>query len=263
MSYARTKGSADAGFGGEDVPMIRIKSLTLALLAGLLLATAPAEAQAPQSEAPLDTEAVDEALELFWGQQREITPVERRNHERASRHEFTLYSGVVPNERFSSFYPVGARYDLFFHDDYAVEAWGAYMIESPSALAAFYEDNRELGETALGTLPPSLLFLAGASFIWSPIHGKFAAFTAKLTHFDVFLAAGLTVLGVSQAEADQETLDVTAGGHLGFGFRVQFVEWMAAKFEYRQHFYGATGGATATPAEFTFGISFWTPGGEG
>ena len=55
---------------------------------------------------------------------------------------------------------------------------------------------------------------------------------------------------------------VNAGAHLGIGFRVQFLDWMAAKFEYRQHFYGAQGGATSTPTELNFGLSFWTPGGE-
>jgi outer membrane beta-barrel protein len=247
--------------------MIRNKSLALAMLSSILLAVVPtsASAQAPAAtpDAPLNTEAVDEALDLYWGKQREITPLERRNHSHASRHEFTLFSGIIPNERFFSFYPVGLRYDLFFHNDFALEVSGAYMIPSPSALNTFFDDNsRQLGDVLGEVNSGALVFLSGLSFVWSPIHGKFAAFTAKLTHFDVYVAAGVTVLGANEIEDGQESLTVTAGGHIGFGFRVQFVEWMAAKFEYRQHFYDATGDATNTPAEFNFGISFWTPGGD-
>ena len=256
--------------------MTTFHPLGFALLVTLAMTVVPSTvhaqpATAPTADAPLDTTAVDEALDLYWGQQRKITPLERRNHDHAWRHEFTLYGGIVPNERFFSFYPLGARYDLFFHNDFAAELWGAYLIGTPSALNEFYNDNATLGETALGTLPPELTFMGGASLIWSPIHGKFALFSSKLTHFDVYLATGLTILGTTSEERctnpnDADTCSggdaITAGGHIGFGFRVQFLEWMAAKIEYRQHFYGATEGATTAPAEFNFGISFWTPGGE-
>jgi len=244
--------------------MIRMTFLSQALLAGLLLSAAPAMAQPSpanaQADEPLDTRAVDDRLDLYWGQQREILPLQRRNHAHEMRHEFTLFSGVVPNERFFSFYPIGLRYDFFFDNDYAVEVWGAYLIQASSELNSFL--STEFNEAVMGDIPPQMQFMTGVSFVWSPLHGKFAAFSSKLTHFDVYLVTGLTILGTREFNDGAESSAVSAGGHLGLGFRVQFLEWMAAKFEYRQHFYPATGGATATPAEFNFGISFWTPGGE-
>jgi len=114
--------------------------------------------------------------------------------------------------------------------------------------------------------------MSGASLVWSPIHGKFAAFGAKLTHFDFFIAAGFSLLGTTQTESSANaatignnattTLKANPGGHIGVGLRLQFLEWFAARIEYRQHFYAAIQDATPAPSEFSIGFSFWTPGGE-
>ena len=266
-----------ATFEGETVIMTTLKPLSLMLLAAVLLLSAPVSAQSPAStDVPLDTSAVDDALELYWGQQQKDTAVERRNHPRELRHEFTIYSGIVPNERLHVFYPLGARYNLFFTDDLGMEVFGSYMLKAESEIYDFYLTNPDMDKTLLGAqdeLPPELLFMTGASFVWSPVHGKFAAFGAKLTHFDFFLSVGFTLLGTTQLEssaaagsaADENvdsTLVANPGGHVGVGIRIQFLEWFAARLEYRQHFYGAIRDATPAPAEFNLGFSFWTPGGE-
>ena len=256
--------------------MMPTKFLTAAgLILAMFIAT-PVAAQAPPSTtADLDTSAVDEALELYWGQQQTETALERRNNPREMRHEFTVYSGIVPNERFHVFYPVGARYNLFFTNDIGMELWGAYAIETPSEIYDFYLNDENMDETLLGAaseLPPELLFMTGASFIWSPIHGKFAGFGAKWTHFDLFFAAGFTLLGTTQIDSQASvetignnvtrTMTANPGGHVGIGVRLQFLDWFAARLEYRQHFYAAILDATTAPAEFSLGFSFWTPGGE-
>ncbi|MGB0589064.1 MAG: outer membrane beta-barrel domain-containing protein [Myxococcota bacterium] len=253
-----------------------MKCLTMALLAVVMLAGAPAFAQAPSSaDAPMDTSAVDDALDLYWGQQQSDTAVERRNHPRALRHEMSVYTGIIPNERFHVFYPLGARYNLFFSDDIGMELWGAYTFKVASEIYTFYLEDEGMDATLLGAqseLPPELLFMTGASFVWSPIHGKFAAFGSKLTHFDFFIAAGFTLLGTTQIESNASadsltsnsttTLTANPGGHIGLGLRLQFLDWFAARIEYRQHFYEAILDATPAPAEFNIGFSFWTPGGE-
>jgi outer membrane beta-barrel protein len=265
-----------SAFEGVRHTMTSTKSLTMALLAVVMLAGPPASAQASTSaDAPMDTSAVDEALDLYWGQQQKDTAIERRNHPRTLRHELTIYSGIIPNERLHVFYPLGARYNLFFTDDFGMELWGAYTFKVASEIYAFYLEDEGMDPTLLGAqseLPPELLFMTGASFVWSPVHGKFAAFGAKLTHFDFYISAGFTMLGTTQIEsnasastlnnASTTTLTANPGGHVGLGLRLQFLDWFAARLEYRQHFYAAVKDATPAPAEFNIGFSFWTPGGE-
>ena len=213
------------------------------------------------STADLDTAPVDARLDLYWGKKQRLKALERANNPRGARHEFTLFGGVVPNEAFFSYYPVGARYSYFLSDDFGLEAWGAYTVTSDSELNTFI--TKELGNGIIepDAIPPTMLFMAGASFIWSPIHGKFAFLTTKLTHFDLYTLAGASLFGVEQ-QSSSEGLQIKPGGHVGLGIRIQFLKWFAARFEYRQHFYDAQNGATVAPAELNFGVSFWTPPGQ-
>ena len=236
-----------------------IKKKVLATLALALLLSGPAT-YANASVERSGTEAVDDALDLYWGKTQVMTALQRRNNPRDFRHEFTIYSGVLPNEGFFSFYPVGGRYNFFFLEDYGVEAWGAYMLKANSELKTFLQTT--FSSAVLGDVPSTIEFMAGLDFVWTPIHGKFAIFASKLTHFDVYLAIGPTFFGTKAFIDGVETQEMKIGGHLGIGIRLFLTDFLALRLGYHQHFYGATGGASSTPAEFNMGVSFWTPADE-
>ncbi len=231
--------------------------LALAFAVPALGGTAHAQAPPADSGQGLDTGAVDNALERYWGKKQEVPALKRRKVRKAWRHEFSIYSGVIPNERLFSLYPIGGRYNLYFHENYGVEVSGAYLIRVDGELKDFLDAN--FGPAVIGDIPPTPQWNMTLDFVWTPIHGKFEAFTEKLTHFDVNITAGLTILGTSGEENGKDVTHVEPGGNIGLGMRLTLLEFLAVRLDYRQHFYAAKGGATSTPAELTFGVSFWTP----
>lgn len=231
--------------------------LAMAFAVTALGGTAAAQAPPASSDSQLDTKPVDDALERYWGEKQEVPALKRRKHKKSWRHEFSIYSGVVPNERLFSLYPIGARYNLYFHENYGVEVSGAYLIRVDSELKNFLDGN--FGPAVIGDIPPTPQWNMTIDFVWTPIHGKFEAFTEKLTHFDVNIVAGLSILGTDGQELGKSVSYVEPGANIGLGMRITLLEFMAVRLDYRQHFYAAKGGATSTPAELTFGVSFWTP----
>jgi outer membrane beta-barrel protein len=228
------------------------------LLAVTALTLTPLTAFA--DDEPLDTGALDKSLDLFWGQNREVESIQRRLFNKVSRHEVTLFTGVIPNDEFYTYMPIGLRYDYFFTEDLAVELWGEYLFTFDSSLKDFLEEN--FRQTLLVDIPQSLIFMAGVNAVWSPIHGKFAIFTTKLAHFDMHITVGAGAVGTTVRKLDKEELSVNVAGNVGLGFRIYALDWLSVRFDYRQYFYAAEVGGVAKPAEFTMGVSFFTAAPE-
>ncbi len=242
--------------------MLTPKKLVLALLGASVLLAAPvvppSVAYAADEEVtPTDTSAVDEALDLYWAKKRKVVSIHERRFLKQSRHEFTLFGGVIPNDEFYTYIPLGGRYNYYFNEDIGAEVWGSYILKRNSDLKDFLEGD-QFNNSFVVSIPQNLLWMAGVDVIWSPIHGKFAIFKTKLTHFDVHLAFGVGAIGtqVRQIGADKTKVDVS--GNLGLGFRFYLNDIVTLRFDYRQYFFSAEGGGLSKPAEFTLGVSFWT-----
>ena len=225
----------------------------------LCVTSLPAAAQpAPNSgeTRDLDTAPVDDALEAYWGQKSERDAVVHRTLDRQMRHEITLFNSFVPNDPFNSYYPIGARYDFYFLDWLGMELWGGYMIRVTSDLGEFLKAN--FNASLLQDIPPSLEWFAGVNLMFAPLHGKFAMFGSKLTHFDGFLTLGGGPVGTkSRNPAGETESSVAFGGNFGIGVRLRFIELLGVRLEYRQHIYDAKGGSNAFPAEISLGVSLW------
>lgn len=229
-----------------------------------VVAVGPAFAAEPgetDSDIPEDTKALDAHLLNYWGtEMREIATLQKRLYRKEDRHEFSLSFGVIPNDEFFSYYPVGARWDYFFAEDFGVEASGSYLIRVASELEDFLESN--FNQSLLVDVPQSLQWVAGANFLWSPIHGKIGFLTDKLAHFDAHLAFGVGAIGTTVRQLGTEKGKVDISGNLGVGMRFYLSEDISMRFDYRQYFYPAEGGGLSHPVELTLAISFWTAAPE-
>ncbi len=207
---------------------------------------------------PQDTAAVDEALDLYWARKREIKTLQKREFLKESRHEFTLFSGVIPNDEFFSYYPIGGRWDYYFAEDFAVEAWGSYLVTVNSDLKDFLEQNTLYN--ILVEIPQTLNWLAGVDVLWSPIHGKIGLFTDKLSHFDFHVAfgAGAIATTIVDEETRLEESKIDVSGNIGLGVRFYLSEALSLRLDYRQYAYPAETGGVAMPVEITLGVSFFT-----
>lgn len=243
--------------------MKRMNSLLLAMATAATVLAAPAAfAQSADPGAGLeDTQALDDRLKLYWGQEmREVEVIQPRLYRKDQRHEFTLFAGFIPNDPFNDYFPLGGRWDYFFAEDFGVEIAGAYLIGVSSELDTFLNDSFE-GSVKV-EVKQTLQWHAGASLLWSPIHGKLGIFTEKLTHFDIFLAFGVGALGTDVQRLEQEESKVDIAGHLGLGFRFFLSDSVALRADYRQFFYAADGGGLSHPSEITIGVSLFTAAPE-
>ena len=237
----------------------RLLNTTL-LLVGLVAWTPTAFAQdmGMDGDGTQDTTAVDDALDLYWAQKREIRAIHSRMFLKESRHEFTLAGGIVPNDEFFTYFPVGARWNYYFNEDFSSEVYGSYSIQKNSDLKDFLESR--FRQAMLVDIPQSLHWVAGAAVLWSPIHGKVALFTSKLAHFDLHMAVGAGAIGTKIAKFNLTENKIDVSGNVGLGFRFYVTDWLAVRLDYRQFFYAANVGGVAHPVELTLGVSFWTQG---
>lgn len=229
-------------------------------IAAFAMAASPV-AHAAEGDPMEDTRKLDDALKMYWGtEMREVDALQKRLYRKDQRWEFELYSGVIPNDEFFSYYPLGGRIDYFFAEDFGGELWGSYLIRVSSELEDFLEDN--FNESLIVDIPQSLQWLAGLNFLWSPVHGKLGIFTDTLGHFDMHLAFGVGAIGTTVRQLNQEDSKVDIAGNVGLGMRFFLNDTIALRFDYRQFFYAAEGGGLSHPAELTLGISFMTAAPE-
>lgn len=241
--------------------MLNTRKLLTAIL--IALAALPTAATAQENEG--------RAFDLEWAGRRDIRNIHKRLFLKDDRFQFSLYSGVVPNDEFFTYFPVGIRMDYYFSEDLAGELSGAYMIgsgRSKSALKNEVETGLEpkiYGVTVL--LPQSLVWQASVGTLWSPMHGKMGAFSSGLAHFDLGLAFGVLLLGTDvQREGEPEAKYRTSpdvGGYVGATMQFYLSSMIALRFDYRHFFYNARDAddnsrGLSYPLELSLGLSFFT-----
>lgn len=222
--------------------------------AGFLLAALALAATAPPAKAaaPLDTRALDAALSKYWSRRQDKAPLIDGLYTHKGRHELTVYTGVLPNDNFYSYVPLGLRWNYFIGEELGLEVAGDYLLALDGDLKTFLTD-KKLYKTFDQT-PRRLVWNATAALIWSPLHGKLAIFTEKLLHFDLQASLGAGALGT-----DADGLgEVHFAGTFGLAARMYASEALTVRLDYRQLVYPGVSGV-AFPAEVTLGVSFWLP----
>ncbi len=234
-----------------------LKLLTLAT--ALLVMPNIAGAQEVPPAAPLGKQ-----FDRYWADKRDVRNIHKRLFLKDGRWEFAITGGVIPNDDFFTYYPLGARVNYYFSEDLAIELAGSYMIKSNSELKNFLEE--ELISGIEVELPQSLSWQAGAGVLWTPLHGKVAIFDTKLGHFDFGFALGVMALGseVKKEGQTEATARTDVGGNLGATVRFYLLDFLALRVDYRHYFYNARDAddnsrGLSFPAEISLGVSFFTP----
>jgi len=198
----------------------------------------------------------------FWGtNRRNIKVIEPRLFRKDTRHEFTLFIGVVPNDDFFVYLPVGLRWNYFFAEDFSVEVWGLYDANIASGLRDFLQE--KTNDALLVEIPQTLVTMAGVDVTWSPFHGKIAMIGEHMATFDFHIAFGAGFIGTEVVDPSTKLTEFRAdvSGNLGLGVRMHLTDMLSLRLDYRQYFYPAAseaGGGLAYPMEITLGVSLWT-----
>lgn len=251
----------------------RRNMLAVAVLAAVMCVAAPAFAQdnqdaegeakaaapIPSNGEELGTGEVEQDLQLYWGGRRKVEVVQKRLFTKDSRMEFSLFTGIIPNDPFLTYVPIGGRFNYYFVESISFELAGSWTgIQSNSELKDFLKNNDRIrGDVDLLDIQQ---WRVGGSVVWSPFYGKLALLQRKLSHFDINLVGGLGVLSTESPKADRTGVDTEfkPEGILGAGFRFFLTEDLTFRLDYRQFIFQKVGGGVSTPSEITLGVSFFT-----
>ena len=223
---------------------------TLLLLLATMAFAVPSNAYAKKAMSPMDKK-----VQEMWGKKRGIQVIQHRVFEKSKRWEFGLFAGSIPNDEVWNYWPVGARIDYFVFESLGIEAVGAYVPGSDTALLSFMHSRNIPTQNLV-----KLSYYAGLNVYWAPIHGKFSIFNHEVTHFDVGLNFGAGAIGTKIQKTEGNPWDNRTGiyGEVGLGVQLYLSRNWALRVDYRNYFYKDANSKLATPAEITLGFGWFT-----
>ncbi len=222
---------------------------------------------APAEEADLEEELEEEAdpleeLEpgdkLYWSSVRNVYTLQQRRFTKNRRFGVTLYGGLIPNNIFEQYIPVGLRLNYFILENIGVELAGSYAFKDKTRLEPLI---REQGGVGAGQVLIGDTQVSHTNFgvVWSPFYGKSAFYDNSLVHFDLFLFAGAGVVVAETTpnfNADPEQ-EIKPEGALGAGLAFFFGNHFAGRVDFRQFVFQKITGGVANPSEVSLGVSYF------
>jgi len=237
----------------------------LALVAVSFFAhSAFAQQQKPAAEERPTRSQVEEDIEKYWGKRRKVTVIQKRKFPKTGRFEISAHFGVVANDPFLTYLPVGVRGTYHFKEWLGAELGFMYM---PS-----FESNLKINIESVGSGRNALTvqvleqqkMLFHLSAVFSLLYGKVALMQTGLSHFDVFLTAGPSFHIVSPPkDSSGRELDVSGfrvGGQVGVGMKFFINDFFGIRLDVRQYLFpksAEAGGGLHKPTEISLGATFF------
>ena len=263
--------------GNEDEQEIQTVNVSISkigpwsLLIALALMTFSAPAMA--SEEAVDDEELevsslpelDEDHPLYWAQMREIYVMQQRPFLKEGRFATTLYGGIIPNNIFEQYFPVGLRLNYYLMENVGIELSGSYAFARRPSVNEIVEDHDLVtagDEEGDGTIliGDTQLSHTTVGIKWSPVYGKFSLFDNRLFYFDMYAYAGAGVV-VTRTEPSPRDVGTTAKpeGAFGAGLAVYTGQHLGLRLDYRQFVFQKVDppGGVANPSEASMGVTWF------
>lgn len=203
-------------------------------------------------------EELEPGDKLYWSSVRGVYTLQQREFTKNRRFGITLYGGLIPNNIFEQYIPVGLRLNYFILENIGVELAGSYAFKDKTRLEPLI---REQGGVGAGQVLIGDTQVSHTNFgvVWSPFYGKSAFYDNSLVHFDLFLFAGAGVVVAETTpnfNADPEQ-EIKPEGALGAGLAFFFGNHFAGRLDFRQFVFQKITGGVANPSEVSLGVSYF------
>lgn len=212
------------------------------------------EDQGPVDPIPTDIDPDDP---MYWATVRGVETVQRREILKEGRFAVSAYGGIIPNNIFEQYVPVGLRLNYFVLEQVGLELSGNYALAMDTGLTATLKDDQGAGASAV-LLGDKQISHVNFGVMWTPVFGKLAWRNKSLNYFDFYLLGGVGTL-IKSTEATINGADTTGfvvEGTLGAGFFFFFNEHVALRTDYRQFIFGKGTGGVANPSEVSVGATY-------
>lgn len=195
---------------------------------------------------------------LYWSTLRNIYTLQQRRFRKSGRFGVTVYGGLIPNNIFEQYIPVGVRLNYFILENIGIELAGSYNFKSKTGLEDQIREENGIGagQVLIGDTQVSH---TNFGIVWSPFYGKTAFYNSGLLHFDLFLFAGAGMVVAETTpnfNADPEQ-EIKPEGALGGGLAVFLGNHLAGRVDFRQFVFQKVVGGVANPSEVSFGVSYF------
>ncbi len=211
------------------------------------------------SEAPAQKLAADDPL--YWSNLRDVYTVQKRAFQKQGRFAATVYGGLIPNNAFEKYIPVGVRLNYFILENLGLELATSYAFKIPTGL----EDQIKEATPGLGgqqvLVGDTQLSHTNFGVVWSPFYGKTAFYQSALNYFDVYLFAGVGLV-ITETQPDFNAAaekEFKPEGALGAGMAYYLGEHAALRLDFRQFVFQKVDppGGVATPSEVSAGFGWF------
>lgn len=202
----------------------------------------------------------DESDPLYWAEMRGIHTVQQRSFLKEGRFALSLYAGMIPNNIFEQYFPLGLRANYYILENIGVELSTSYAFRRNTDLFDIVQDEDGIGGSNV-LIGDTQVSHTTFGVQWSPAYGKLAFYDSGLLYFDMYIFGGAGV-AVTQTQSEiNAPLDTTAKpeGVLGAGLALYMGNHAGVRVDFRQFVFAkveGVGGA-ATPSEVSLGFSWF------
>ena len=239
---------------------------SIAVLVAAMLWSSPAVAQLDLDEeeeeaAEAAMPDVDEDDPLFWAQMREVYTMQQRPFMKDGRFAATLYGGVIPNNIFEQYFPVGLRLNYYFMENIGLELSGSYAFSTDASINDMLVDPSGIDADDPPLIGDSQVSHTTLGVTWSPVYGKFAFMEDRLFYFDMyaFAGAGLAVVQTQTSFGDDPSTTAKPEGVVGAGMALYTGENLGFRADFRQFIFQKVDppGGVANPSEISLGATWF------
>lgn len=203
---------------------------------------------------------VDPDADNYWSKVREVYTVQKRPFEKVNRFSATVYGGLIPNNIFERYYPVGLRLNYFILENIGLELAGSYAFQADTPLNGVMQEGGGINADNI-RVGDSQVSHTNFGLVWSPFYGKSAFYDEDIGYFDLFLMGGVGLAiteTVPEINAEPER-SPKVEGVLGAGLAWYFPDNAAVRVDYRQFVFQKVNppGGVANPSEISLGVSWF------
>lgn len=203
-------------------------------------------------------EELDPDDPLYWAKTRDVFTVQKRPFIKEGRFSASIYAGIIPNNIFEQYFPLGVRFNYFVLENIGLELSGSYSLKNDSGLSDTVTDPQGIGAQDI-LIGDTQRIHSSLTVLWSPFYGKTTFYESALNYFDIYLAAGAgVVVTETQPDFNEDTVsDTNVKGVLGAGMAYYFGQSVALRLDYRQFLYNTQTGGLTKASEVTLGGSLF------
>lgn len=194
---------------------------------------------------------------LYWAKLRDVYTFQRRDVLKQGRLGVTAYTGLIPNNIFEQYVPLGIRIDYYILENIGIELAGSYNLTIDTGLRDTISDPTGVGAQQV-LIGDTQVSHTNFGVLWSPFYGKTSWYDSSLKYFDLYLFGGAGIVvaqTVPDFNADPET-EIKPEGAIGAGMAFYLGQSAHLRLDFRQFIFQKVSGGVANPSEVSLGFGW-------